>query len=350
MRILLDKREDGQYVVYDLQNLKKEVIQGSELTEDIEGVQGDELTLYGSVSEYLESQRTVAEMFGVNRMPCRLRTVQDEYCVVSPSGDVLTITDFVQQSVNANNGVFRFPEYINYACLFKLGVVSGMRVFDGRGVVGTLSEEAFSRNEDIREVHTFDMLNTCKYLFSGCVHLQKVIMPLADESWQEPLGVTIVPAVSDYAFSHCDALHTVELDDRFVRFETHCFDDCEGLHNMTMPKSLKSIGDYCFSGSGLVEFRAPNGLEYIEQDAFMGCDELQYVSLNEGLKKLGDKCFSNCEKLTYIEIPESVQYVGDLFVGPVRTHVSVKRDSYAYAYLRQWNIRHPSLRYKLIVR
>ena len=51
---------------------------------------------------------------------------------------------------------------------------------------------------------------------------------------------------------------------------------------------LQEIGNYCFISSGLEEFAAPPGLKRICCGAFIECENLKRVILNEGLEELSD--------------------------------------------------------------
>ena len=49
---------------------------------------------------------------------------------------------------------------------------------------------------------------------------------------------------------------------------------------------LEKIGNRCFSGSGIEEFRAPPSLRSIGNEAFILCKCLKLAILNEGLERL----------------------------------------------------------------
>jgi hypothetical protein len=57
----------------------------------------------------------------------------------------------------------------------------------------------------------------------------------------------------------------------------------------------------------------PSALEYIGNWMFAGCSSLSEVIFekNSSLKAIGSKSFHECEKLEYIEIPNSVLEIGD---------------------------------------
>ena len=50
---------------------------------------------------------------------------------------------------------------------------------------------------------------------------------------------------------------------------------------------LERIGGRAFAGTALREFNAPGNLKVIGSGAFMNCEDLKAMRLNEGLEKIG---------------------------------------------------------------
>ncbi len=85
------------------------------------------------------------------------------------------------------------------------------------------------------------------------------------------------------------------------------------LQSLTLPSSLKAIGDYAFYYLGeLTSVTLPAGLEHIGDDAFANCSKLAQVNLGDckGLIEIGSGAFRSCA-LTVVTIPASVQTVGN---------------------------------------
>ena len=51
---------------------------------------------------------------------------------------------------------------------------------------------------------------------------------------------------------------------------------------------LEKVGENCFYGTAIKEFRAPQSLREVGSGAFAGCKGLERVALNEGLERLGE--------------------------------------------------------------
>ncbi len=67
------------------------------------------------------------------------------------------------------------------------------------------------------------------------------------------------------------------------------------LRSVTLPASLRTIGDGAFAGcTALEEVSLPPGLRLIGSDAFALCERLSSVRLPEGLETLGEGAFDGC--------------------------------------------------------
>ena len=67
------------------------------------------------------------------------------------------------------------------------------------------------------------------------------------------------------------------------------FSDCKGLTSLTLPTSLKCVGN----------------------DAFAGCEGLTSLTLPKSLKSIGASAFSDCKGLTSLTLPKSLKSVGN---------------------------------------
>ena len=86
---------------------------------------------------------------------------------------------------------------------------------------------------------------------------------------------------------------------------------CENLKEITMPLSIKTIGEYAFSEcTGLTSISLPNSLKRIEQGAFSGCIGLTVLTIPSSVTHIGHSAFSGCVNLTSLEIPNSVIEIG----------------------------------------
>ena len=89
----------------------------------------------------------------------------------------------------------------------------------------------------------------------------------------------------------------------------YAFFGCEGLKSISIPDSVRTIGDDAFYCYGLSEITIGNGVTYIGAWAFTGCS-FTSIKLPEKLETIGDNAFIFCRNLVEINIPDSVVSIG----------------------------------------
>ena len=87
---------------------------------------------------------------------------------------------------------------------------------------------------------------------------------------------------------------------------------CENLEQITIPKSVTSIGSNAFYGCvGLEEVIIPESVTSIGDEAFRECKNLKQITIPESVTSIGSEAFYGCEGLKEVIIPESVTSIGD---------------------------------------
>lgn len=103
----------------------------------------------------------------------------------------------------------------------------------------------------------------------------------------------------------------IELCEGIEEIEDRAFLDYVLLENVKLPNSLKIIGKEAFRGcSELKEVVLPNDIEEIQDCAFYKCISLRKVSFGDKLKVIGNKSFENCA-FDKIDFPDSVISIGN---------------------------------------
>ena len=136
---------------------------------------------------------------------------------------------------------------------------------------------------------------------------------------------------------------------------------CPILREITLPKSLKKIGEGPFACSGInhitcyskyfetdglalyskkdsrlvsvcnnvKEFDIPNNVKEIGASSFSGCKLLKSISIPKNVNTIGSLAFLGCESLKNIVIPENVKSIGPHpFVGTCINHVDCLSPSF----------------------
>lgn len=60
------------------------------------------------------------------------------------------------------------------------------------------------------------------------------------------------------------------------------FEGCENLKNIQLSRGLEYIKKECFYGSGLEEITLPRSLKKIDKFTFSGCENLQTIYVEDG--------------------------------------------------------------------
>ncbi len=121
---------------------------------------------------------------------------------------------------------------------------------------------------------------------------------------------TKVTAIGANAFSDCDDLQSVILNDGITEIESAAFRSCDVLNEIVLVSGIKTIGSNAFENcKSLTSIELPDGLTNIDAFAFRACSKLTEVTFPDTLKVIGFNSFANCMKLGKIEIPKSVTSV-----------------------------------------
>lgn len=156
------------------------------------------------------------------------------------------------------------------------------------------------------------ILHLGREAFNDCVNLESVRLP---ES---------LISMGGYVFSYCTKLEQVNIPARVQEIDFNPFTNCTGLETFDLAPENKW---YRLENDGMVEVATnymiafPAGTEKTHYDvpeyickvrlaAFMGCENLQYVTLPEGLQELESFVFENTG-LVEVNIPSSLTEMDD---------------------------------------
>ena len=118
--------------------------------------------------------------------------------------------------------------------------------------------------------------------------------------------------ICDEAFSLCDSLQSVTIPNSVKSIGDGDFYLCKSLQSITIPNSVTSIGDEAFSGcNSLQSITIPNSVTSIGYEAFRCCKSFQSVTIPNSVTSIGDGAFSWCESLQSVTIPNSVTKIED---------------------------------------
>lgn len=131
-----------------------------------------------------------------------------------------------------------------------------------------------------------------------------------------------VKNISDFAFSRCINLTSVNIGNNVTSIGRRAFENCTSLVSAIIGNGVTAIGGSAFSGckvlssvtignsvtifwnfafekcSSLKTIIIPNSVERIGVGAFSGCSSLTTVTLGSGLKRVENQSFAYCQELS----------------------------------------------------
>ena len=129
-----------------------------------------------------------------------------------------------------------------------------------------------------------------------------------------------ITRIGDLAFNNTSITGTLVIPDGVVSLDYGAFNGCGNLTGLSLPSSLKKIGNLCFSNCRNISTKLslPYGLEYIGGSAFSYCKKLSgTLDLPESLNYIGGGAFYACDGFTgSLKIPEKVtELSNNVFLG-----------------------------------
>ena len=104
---------------------------------------------------------------------------------------------------------------------------------------------------------------------------------------------------------------SIVLRDGTSMISDELFWGCGNLISIEIPNSVKSIGFFAFSYSGLSSIKIPNSTTSIGGSAFAGCDGLKSIAIPDGVTTIEQYTFAWCHSLMTVVIPKSIKYINE---------------------------------------
>lgn len=193
-------------------------------------------------------------------------------------------------------------------------------------------------------------------VFLNCRELKEVVLPetLRWIGTTDPSGCPkILGSRTKYdgAFEYT-GLREISIPDSVKSIGENTFAGCEQLKRVELPGQLKEIKENTFRWCrSLRQIELSQGIETISISAFEGCEALRKVELPEGVTSVEEGAFAGCKSLESIYIPDSVVEIGGgkgsgflkTFGEPDERHenfvIQCNAGSYAMHYARAQQIR-----------
>lgn len=235
--------------------------------------------------------------------------------------------------------------YINNCKLLKMGWFGSSFTFEGKGLLSysSIERKKIEKGKQL-DIVTIDpgitsiessffcgfnmtqiklspnLLTIGASCFSSCQNLVEIVIPSG------------VIKIESNTFKGCSSLKKIVLPNGITKLGSRCFQDCCSLEEIVLPPTLEIIEEYAFSGcTSLKSFAIPRSVHSIQKEAFSGlcfeslvipegvthipeglcrgCVFLKSVSLPSTLIEIDGTSFLGCLELEYLSIPNSVQKI-----------------------------------------
>lgn len=176
--------------------------------------------------------------------------------------------------------------------------------------------------ETLREVNITNALTIGAYAFSECDMLTKVtinegVTIIGEKAFYGCTGLTDITIPSSVleiganAFENSSSIREVTLNYGLLEIGSNAFYRCTNLESIIIPGSVQLIDAYAFdSCESLTSLEIQAGVKVIGTSAFASCNSLTSIVLEEGLLEIGDSAFNSYNQITNLIIPDSVQRIG----------------------------------------
>ena len=189
---------------------------------------------------------------------------------------------------------------------------------------GGLNQITVSKNNKV-----YDSRNNCN-----------AIIETATNTLYKGCNNTVIPygveAISDGAFEFCTGLTNITIPDSVKFIGQNAFSNTgyfldennwengvlyigkhlifvrDATESYSIKEGTKTIADCAFSDRGnLIRITIPNSVISIGNYSFAGCSNLENVTIPDGVTYIGGSAFSGCTKFTDVKIPSSVKKIDD---------------------------------------
>lgn len=171
--------------------------------------------------------------------------------------------------------------------------------------VTEITDSAFHSMPNLRHVDIASTVTSIgNYAFFACELLECVIFR------------GMISRLPRSVFELCVNLSKVDFKEpnSILSIDDNAFRECRSLASFTIPPNTKSIDDSAFTScSSLVnvDMEHCKQLKFIKKRAFYGCEKLGVIVFPESLVGIGEEAFGDCYSMQLAKIPKSVMIIDD---------------------------------------
>lgn len=118
--------------------------------------------------------------------------------------------------------------------------------------------------------------------------------------------------ITDYAVNRCENITEVTMPDSLKIIGEGAFNMCYGLKSVTIPASVTTlIGSTFRFCDSLVSVTIPETVTVMGSQIFYNCENLESVVINAKVSTIGHSMFYDCPKLTSVKLPDTITTIDE---------------------------------------
>ena len=307
---------------YDLREVNFE--SGNENYSSVNGIvySADGYSLIMCPAAYDETVVIPAKVFDIRSGAlCHLR---NENIVVEAGNTEFVCYDGVLYSADMTRAIKEYAATGDYVMPVSVVEIDPYAFYQANDIdsavispnVTSVSYYAFADCQSLEEVVITDGIESIEdWAFVACSNLENIT--LSNELRYIGREVFVASAISEidlpdslvsmdsYTFAECQKLAKVDLGTGITKVPNGAFLDCYALENITFPSNIRKIGYDAFYCSGLKSVVIPDTIEYIGDNAFGVCLNLESAYIGSGVTSMNG-AFTYCTNLKEAYIGRNV--------------------------------------------
>ena len=163
------------------------------------------------------------------------------------------------------------------------------------------------------------------FAFEDCISLTKITIPNS------------VTNIGRGAFEETPWLKAQQKKNPLVVVNGILIDGSGSKGDVTIPKTVTTIGDSAFYCASISSITIPNTVTSIGYLALANCNNLRSIVIPSSVTRIGERAIAYCDNLSSITIPKSVTSIGEwaFFEHNKELTINGTKGSYAETYFKE---------------
>ncbi len=197
-----------------------------------------------------------------------------------------------------------------------LNYMSGVKKLVIPDSVETIGNNVFEGNQFMEEISIGKNVSSIgSEVFESCIKLRKISVADGNnyfETLDDVLFTKGKETLVQYPAYKENAVYTVPDGVKTIgrMAFTRLNANLDLYSKIIVPDSVETIERDAFYNAKIKSVVLGNGVKFIKNGAFCGCQWLEEVNIPVGVEEIGDSAFSQCYLLTEVLIPSSVKTIG----------------------------------------